>query len=86
MNTVRAAINRGFSAIEIHSERNVNYPLNDEQKNVIDCIEKLHLVPYGYNFVVVTRAFERGIDIIDPRFKHLIVDSFYQQDRIQAAR
>lgn len=86
LNTVRAANNQGFHAIEIHSERNEKYPLNDEQKNVIDCIDKMHMVPYGYDFVVVTRAFERGIDIVDPRFKHLIVDSYYQTDRIQAAR
>jgi hypothetical protein len=44
------------------------------------------MVPIEYDFVVVTRAFERGIDIIDPRFQHLIVDSYYQEDRIQAAR
>lgn len=84
--TVQAALNRGFKAIEIHSVNNHNEPLTEEQLNVIDCVTKLHMVPIDYDFVVVTRAFERGIDIIDPRFQHLIVDSYYQEDRIQAAR
>ena len=85
-NIVNAARNRGFSAIELHSPNNPDVPLTEEQKNVIECIDKLHVVPYGYDFIVITRAFERGIDIIDPRFRHLIVDSYYQTDRIQAAR
>lgn len=84
--TVKAALQQGFKAIEIHSPNNADEPLTAEQQNVIECITKLHMVPIEYNFVVVTRAFERGIDIIDPRFQHLIVDSYYQQDRIQAAR
>lgn len=85
-NIVQAALNQGFRAIEIHSTENKDEPLTEEQRNVIECIQKLHVVPYGYDFIVVTRAFERGIDIIDPRFQHLIVDSYYQVDRIQAAR
>lgn len=83
---VQAANNHGFHAIEIHSSQNSNQPMDEEQKRVIQCIETLHIVPYEYDFVVVTRAYERGIDIVDPRFRNLIVDSFYQTDRIQAAR
>lgn len=83
---VAAANNRGFHAIEIHSQSNTDKPLTEEQKEVINCITQLHVVPYGYDFVVITRAFERGLDIVDPRFMHLIVDSYYQVDRIQAAR
>lgn len=83
---VRKAQELGFHAIELHSRNNVDEPLTEEQLNALECIEKLHMVPVDYNFVVVTRAFERGIDIVDPRFQHLIVDSYYQQDRIQAAR
>ena len=84
--TVRHANGRGFHAIEIHSPRNDAAPMDAEQLRVIDCVDKIHLVPYEYDFVVVTRAFERGIDIVDPRFQHLIVDSYYHTDRIQAAR
>lgn len=83
---VQAANNQGFHAIEIHSMQNANQPMTDEQKRVVNCIETLHIVPYEYDFVVVTRAYERGINIVDPRFRHLIVDSFLQTDRIQAAR
>jgi len=35
------------------------------------------MVPPEYDFVVITKAFERGFSISDERFKHLIVDSFY---------
>lgn len=83
---VRAGIEQGFNAIEIHSEQNVDWPLDDEQKRVINWIRTFHLVPPEYDFVVITKAFERGFSIEDERFKHLIVDSFYQSDRIQAAR
>ena len=86
LSIARAAQERGFHVIEIHSENNADAPLNEEQKRVIDCIKNMHLVPYEYDFVIVTRAFERGIDISDPRFKHLIIDSYYRTDRIQAAR
>lgn len=86
LSIARAAADQGFHVIEIHSENNADKPLNAEQRRVIDCIKNTHLVPYEYDFVVVTRAFERGIDISDPRFKHLIVDSYYRTDRIQAAR
>lgn len=86
LSIVRAAQEQGFHAIEIHSENNADVPLNAEQQRVINCIKTMHLVPFEYDFVVVTRAFERGIDISDPRFKHLIIDSYYRTDRIQAAR
>lgn len=83
---VDCANRRGFHAIEIHSMNNADKPLSAEQQRVIDCINTLHIVPLEYDFVVVTRAYERGIDIIDTRFKNLIVDSYYQVDRIQAGR
>lgn len=84
--TARVAASRGFNVIELHSERNEDWPLSEEQKRVIGCIENLHVVPYEYDFVIVTRAFERGINIVDPRFKHVIVDSYYAKDREQVAR
>lgn len=83
---VRAANQQGFNAIEIHSADNEDKPLTDEQKRVVDWIRNLHMVPPEYDFVVTTKAYERGYSISDTRFKHLIVDSFYQSDRIQAAR
>ena len=83
---VECANQRGFHAIEIHSRNNTDKPLTPEQERVINCIEQLHIVPLEYDFVVITRAYERGIDIIDARFKNLIIDSYYQVDRIQAGR
>lgn len=83
---VRAAKEQGFNAVEIHSETNDDWPLDEEQQRVVNWIRSFHLVPPEYDFVVITRAFERGFSIEDERFKHLIVDSFYQSDRIQAAR
>lgn len=83
---VECANRKGFHAIEIHSKNNPDKPLNEEQIRVIDCIDQLHIVPLEYDFVVVTRAYERGIDIIDSRFKNLIIDSYYQTDRVQAGR
>ena len=86
LSIVRAANSRGFHAIEIHSPGNDQWPMNEEQKRVAMCINELHLVPPEYDFVVITRAFERGLDITDARFKHVIIDSYYQKDRVQAAR
>lgn len=83
---VAAAIAQGFHAIEIHSLNNEDNPMTTEQLRVVECIEKMHMVPYEYDFVVVTKAFQRGIDIVDPRFRNLIVDSYYHTDRVQAAR
>lgn len=83
---VRAGLEMGFNAIEIHSEQNVDWPLDDEQKRVINWIRAYHRPPPEYDFIVITKAFERGFSIEDERFKHLIVDSYYQSDRIQAAR
>lgn len=77
---------KGFKAIEIHSRNNADAPLDEEQLRVIQSIELMHMVPLPYNFVVVTRAFERGLDILDTRFRNLIIDSYYQVDRIQAGR
>ena len=83
---VNAANNRGFKAIELHSLNNVDEPMTPEQLRVSEMVVTTGYVPEEYDFVVVTRAFERGININDPRFNHLIVNSYYQEDRIQAAR
>lgn len=83
---IRAAKLKGFNAIEIHSKNNTDYPLSEEQLRVIELIETVGLIPYEYDFVVFTKAFERGISLRDTRFKNLIVDSYYQVDRIQAGR
>lgn len=83
---VECANRKGFHAIEIHSKNNSDKPMTSEQIRVVECIEQLHIVPLEYDFVVITRAYERGIDIIDSRFKNLIIDSYYQVDRVQAGR
>ena len=76
----------GFNAIEIHSPNNKDYPLTDEQKRVWDMIITTGMVPEEYDFVIVNKAMARGITITDTRFDNVIIDSFYQEDRIQAAR
>lgn len=83
---VEKARQRGFKPIEIHSLTNTDYVTTEEQKRVYNCIHEYKVVPLEYDFVVVTRAYERGIDILDTRFKNLVVDSYYRSDRIQAAR
>lgn len=85
-NLVRILNELGFSAIEIHSPNNKDYPLTDEQKRVWNMIVSTGLVPLEYDFVIVNKAMARGITITDKRFDNVIIDSFYQEDRIQAAR
>lgn len=43
-------------------------------------------VPFEYDFIVVNKALERGISIIDRRFDNVIIDSYDETERIQAAR
>ena len=83
---VRAAEAQGFRAIELHSSNNDDKPLTDEQKRVISFINATHYVPLEYDFVAVNAAQKRGIDIDDPRFNQLIVDSYLREDRLQAGR
>ena len=83
---VRILNDSGFNAIEIHSPNNKDYPLTDEQKRVWNMIISTGMVPMEYDFVIVNKALARGITITDTRFDNVIIDSFYQEDRIQAAR
>lgn len=83
---VAAARARGFKAIELHSPNNTEKPMTEEQLRVYNCIVATGLVPPEYDFVVVNKTLARGITIIDQRFNHLIIDSYNQVDRIQAAR
>ena len=83
---VAAARARGFNAIEIHSPNNTDKPMNEEQMRVYNCITATGMVPQEYDFVVVNKALARGININDHRFDNVIIDSYDQADRIQAAR
>lgn len=83
---VAAAEARGFKAIEIHSPNNTDKPMNEEQMKVYNCITATGMVPQEYDFVVVNKALARGININDRRFDNVIIDSYDQADRIQAAR
>lgn len=83
---VAAATARGFKAIELHSLNNTDKPMTDEQKRVYNIIVTTGMVPLEYDFVVVNKALARGINIIDRRFDNLIINSFDETDRIQAAR
>lgn len=83
---VAAANNRGFNAIELHSPNNTDKPLTEEQLRVYNMVVATGMVPPEYDFVIVNKALARGINIIDQRFTHVIVDSVNKTDRIQAAR
>ena len=83
---VSAARERGFNAIELHSMRNEEKPMTEEQQRVYDTIVTTGMVPLEYDFVVVNRALARGIDIKDKRFDNVIIDSYDYEDRIQAPR
>lgn len=83
---VQLANAQGFNAIELHSVNNVDKPMTPEQLRVYNTIITTGLVPLEYDFVIVNRALARGITIRDSRFDNVIIDSVYQEDRIQAAR
>lgn len=83
---VAAARNQGFNAIELHSTRNEDKPMSEEQLRVYDIIVTTGMVPLEYDFVVVNKALARGIDIKDKRFDSVIVDSLDEADRLQAPR
>lgn len=83
---VAAAQRQGFTAIEIHSKNNEDKPMDSEQLRVYDSIVHSGIIPHPYNFVVVNAALRSGITITDTRFNHLIVNSFKEDDKIQAAR
>ena len=83
---VQLANAQGFNAIELHSINNADKPMTPEQLRVYNTIITTGLVPLEYDFVIVNRALARGITIRDSRFDNVIIDSVYQEDRIQAAR
>lgn len=85
-NIVQLANRLGFNAIELHSINNNDFPMDEEQKRVANIIATTGMVPIGYDFVVVNRAFERGFNIRDARFDQLIVNSTNPVAREQAAR
>lgn len=83
---VHLAAAQGFHAIELHSPNNYDKPMNAEQFRVFNMIVETGMVPDEYDFVIVNKALERGITIVDKRFDNVIIDSFDQAERIQAAR
>ena len=85
-NIVELANSLGFHAIELHSSKNSDHPMTEEQNRVSDIILTTGMVPIEYDFVIVNKAFERGYNIRDQRFNQLIVNSTDQTEREQAAR
>ena len=83
---VALAKQNGFNAIELHSPNNTEKPMTEEQMNVYNTIVTTGMVPLGYDFVVVNKALERGITIRDRRFDNVIIDSYDETERTQAAR
>lgn len=83
---VQLATNLGFHPIELHSLDNKDEPMTQEQKRVRDIILTTGMVPIEYDFVVVNKAFQRGFNIRDERFRQVIVNSTELEEREQAAR
>ena len=83
---VTIAKEQGFNAIELHSPQNRDKPMTEEQMRVYNSIVATGKVPFEYDFIVVNKALERGISIIDRRFDNVIIDSYDETERIQAAR
>lgn len=74
-NIVQLANQLGFNAIELHSLNNEEFPMNEEQRRVANIIITTGMVPIDYDFVIVTNAFEKGINVQDTRFNQLIINS-----------
>ena len=85
-NIVNLANSLGFNAIELHSSKNADYPLSEEQTRVSNIIITTGMVPIEYDFVIVNKAFERGYNIRDQRFNQIIVNSIDKAEREQACR
>lgn len=85
-NIVKQAEDRGFKAIELHSRNNANYPLNKEQKRVLDTLLHTGMIPEEYNFVVSNDTLFRGFSLRDQRFTKLIVNSLNTVAQEQAGR
>lgn len=83
---VKQAEKRGFKAIELHSRNNTDYPLNSEQKRVLDTLFHTGMIPEEYNFVVSNGALFRGFSLRDQRFTKLIVNSLNTVAQEQAGR
>jgi len=76
----------GCRPIELHSDQNIDNPLDDEQKRVRDYYEDYGMIPSEYNFVIVTQAFGRGQNLYDTRFQWTIINTLNPEMRIQADR
>ena len=83
---VNVAREQGFNPIELHSIRNEDKPMTEEQQRVYGVIVSTGMVPQEYDFVVINKALARGIDIKDRRFDNVIIDSYDAEDRIQVPR
>jgi len=77
---------QGFNGLELHSLNNKDYPMGSKQREAAEMLVTQHMLPYDVDFVIVTKAFQRGFDLLDSRFRYLIVDSFRHEDREQAGR
>ena len=83
---VKLANSLGFSAIELHGRNNTDYPLSEEQLEVLEELEFSGMVPDKYNFVVVNSVFSKSFKLKDTRFNQLIVNSLTQSDISLARR
>lgn len=83
---VQLANNLGFHAIEIHSTDNKEHKMTPEQLRVKSIIETAGMVPIEYDFVIVNKAFERGFNIRDERFRQVIINSTSETVRTQVPR
>lgn len=83
---VQLANNLGFHAIELHSTNCKEHKMTPEQLRVKNIIETAGMVPIEYDFVVVNKAFERGFNIRDERFRQVIVNSTRKEVQEQVPR
>lgn len=66
------AIKEGLKPISIWSEHNKDYELNEEQKEVRDLLLHNGILKNDYDVLIINRAMETGINIIDKRFRLFI--------------
>ena len=76
--------NLGLSHISIWSENNDEYQLNDEQRRVRDKILNEGIMDDDYQVLIINRATETGVNIVDKRFTIFISCSSNLTHSIQA--
>ena len=82
------ASGKGFNPLMLWSRNNRDWShlMTQERKEALDMIEKVGRVPEGYDFIVITAAGCRGINIYDTSFQDWICNSDEFEDLGQFIR